>query len=154
MHQPVVAFDDAEVEVHALRAHGHRERRLAVLVELDHLAVVEVGQDVAVDRDERPPQVVDRAEGTRGAQRLSLPMEGELKVRRKVGICEVHEDELAEVADAQVDPVDPALAQRADEMLEHRPVADRDQGLRYHRGVRTQPRPQTSRKYDRPHWSP
>src|SRR4029453_16680637 len=71
----------------------------------------------------------------------------------QIGIREVDEDQLAEMAHAEVDAVDAALAQRADDVLEHGPVADRHERLGNHGRVRAQPRAQTSRKYDRPHRS-
>ena len=68
---------------------------------------------------------------------------------RQVGVGQVDEDQLAEVVDAQVDVVDAGPRQRADDVLEHRPVADRHERLRDDGGVGAQPRAQPAGQ-DRP----
>jgi hypothetical protein len=62
-------------------------------------------------------------------------MEGQPDLGRDVSVGQVDQDELAEVVDAQVDVVDPRSHERADDVFEHRPVADGHQWLGDHRRV-------------------
>jgi hypothetical protein len=94
------------------------------------------------------PSRSDRREGAGGAERLVLPVEGQPDLGRDVRVGQIDEDQLPEVVDAQVDVVDPRSHERADDVREHRPVADRHQRLGDHGRVGAQSRAQAS---DRPH---
>jgi len=122
-----------------------------LLVVLDQLSVVERGQHVPVDDDERPFEIGHGRKRPRGPERRRLPVERQAHLGRDVRVGEVDQDELAEVVDAQVDAVHTGLHERADDVLEHRPVADRHQRLRDHSRVRPQPCPQSAGEDDGPH---
>ena len=86
-----------------------------------------------------------------GPQRLVLPVVDELDVLGHRGaLGEIGADQLAEVADAEVDPVEAGGRELADDQLEDRPLADRDQRLRQNGRVRGEPGAACRRRGSRP----
>ena len=78
--------------------------------------------------------MLQRAGGPERLLRLPVPVE--LEVLRKHGaLAEVDADQVAQVPDADVDRVEPRARELADDDLEDRPVADREQRLGQDRGV-------------------
>ena len=119
----------------------------------DQLAVVERRQDVAVHRDERAAEVGDDRSAPGGAERLVLPVPAQLEVvRQRVRLGEVDLDQLAEMADAEVDRRAPRGVQPAEDVLEDRPVADGYQRLRQDRRVRPQARAEARLPGSPPSW--
>ena len=105
----------------------------------DQLAVVERRQDVAVHRDEGSVEIGDDPKRAGRAERLVLPVPAQLElVRQACRLGEVDLDQLAQMADAEVDRVDARGVQTAEDVLEDRPVADRDERLGQDRRVRPQ----------------
>jgi hypothetical protein len=70
------------------------------LVVLIERAIVERGEDVAVDDDEAALEVGDHRQRPGRAERLALPVEGQPDLGRDVGVGQVDQDQLAEVVDA------------------------------------------------------
>ena len=152
--QAALGLDHAEIDVHVVVVHGDGQRGVLLAVDREQLAVVERRQHVAVHDDERALEVRHHRQGTRGAERLGLPVEVQLHLGWQIGVRQVDGDQLPEVAHAQVDLVDAAARQRADDVLEHRPVADRHERLRDDGGVGAQPHPQPARQDDCSHATP
>src|SRR5436305_9460279 len=144
-HAPLFGLDDAELDRHLLGMGGDGQRGALVVMEGDEVAVVQRGEDVAVHRDERLVEAGDGAQRARGALRLVLPVPVELKaVGEDPLLREVQLDELAEVADAEVDLLYARVRQAAHDVLEDRAVADRHERLGDDRRVGAQPRSEAS----------
>ena len=79
-------------------------------------------------------------------------MPAQLEVNgQSVGLREVDLNQLAQVADAQVDLADAAGMQPSQDVFEDRAVADGDKRLRQDRRVRAQPRTEPSCQDHGPH---
>ena len=142
-----VEVEDPVVDLDRPRARRDREHVAVLLVVADQVAVVELRQHVAVHHEESAVEAVDELERRSGAERFVLVH----VLDRDVPVLTVVEDrldEMREVADAERDVLDPTGLELVDHELEDRPLADRHQRLRKHRGVRREARAAAAREHD------
>nr|WP_254126975.1 hypothetical protein [Aquihabitans sp. G128] len=118
--------------------------RLLLVVEGQDLAEVDVGEHVAGDHEEALGELGHGvAHGAGGAERLVLGGVDDLHAELGA-VAEVGADLVGEERHRDHDLVDPVLLEQVDDVLHHRPVGQREHGLRAVRGERTQPRPLAS----------
>src|SRR5262249_44766405 len=133
-----VGDDDPELERVLDGLEADRDRRAALLVELDEAREVEVAERVAGDDEERVVELVRReADGSRGARGGLL--DGILDVHaERLAVAEVAPDRLREERDRDDHVLEPVSAEELDDVLHTGLADDRDHRLRLVRRERPQ----------------
>jgi hypothetical protein len=118
------------------------------VVIVDEVAIVELRQDVPVHHQERAVEPVDEAKRSGRAERLVLVhvLDRDVTV---LAIVEDRLDQVGQVAHAKGDVRDSARFELIYHQLQDRPLADRHQRLRQHRGVRSKTSATPAGEHDR-----
>ena len=135
----LVGDDDAELERVLDRGQPDGGQRLVLVVEVDDLVEVDVGEHVAGDHEEALVELVHGVADRAGrAERLLLG--GVDHPHAELGaVAEVGADVVGQEGDGDHDLVEAVALQQLDDVLHHRPVGQRQHRLRGVRRQRTQP---------------